>query len=106
MAAWLRLCLERAGSHPQIQMEITQDPISSNLGRVELDAPGFHVSIGRVDGSAAEIRVNALVSRTVFGKPSDYAQLREELSISGPDPVFAESLHLAARLATAGLDAS
>ncbi|MBI1792179.1 MAG: glucose-6-phosphate dehydrogenase assembly protein OpcA [Acidobacteria bacterium] len=98
LAAWLRNCLEKAGSRPRIGFETTSDRIAGNLGHVELFAPDFHLSLGRVDGSAAEIRVNSLVSRTVFAKPNEYEQLREELSISGRDPVFEESLALAAKL--------
>ena len=52
----------------------------------------------KVEGSAAEVRVNSLANRTVFPEASDYVLLREELSIPGRDPIFESSLALAARL--------
>ena len=76
----------------------------SGLSRIEFasDAPsGLSVSVRKVEGSAAEVRVNALVNRTVFPEASDYVLLREELSIPGHDPTFEAALPSAAKLATA-----
>jgi hypothetical protein len=52
-----------------------------------------------VEGSAAEVRVNSLVNRSVFPEASDYVLLREELSIPGHDPTYEAVLPLAAALA-------
>jgi len=93
LAAWLLLCLRKAGGDPRLSFE------PGNLDGVELASEALTVSIGQVDGSAAEVRVNAITSRTVFAKPTHYSALREELSIAGRDPVYEEALALAAALA-------
>lgn len=103
MAAWLQQCLERAGSKPRVRAEQAGGPSDSGLSRIEFasDGPaGLSVSVRKVEGSAAEVRVNALVNRTVFREASDYVLLREELSIPGRDATFESALRLAAELAT------
>lgn len=104
MAAWLQQCLERAGSKSRVLLEQAGGPSDSGLSRIEFisDGPsGLTVSVRKVEGSAAEVRVNALVNRTVFPEASDYVLLREELSIPGHDPAYDAALALAAELATA-----
>ena len=86
MAAWLQQCLEPAGSKSRVRVAQCGDPCDSGLSRIEFasDSPsGLNVSVRKVEGSAAEVRVNALVNRTVFPETSDYVLLREELSIPG-----------------------
>ncbi len=94
LAAWLCLCLEKTGAKPTAGFVSGSDPVVGNLCRVEMSASagGLDISLGRVDGSAAEVRVNDLASRTVFPKPADHEQLREELSISGRDRTFESAL--------------
>jgi glucose-6-phosphate dehydrogenase assembly protein OpcA len=104
MAAWLQQCLERAGSKSRVRVDRAGGPCDSGLGRIEFssDGPaGLNISVRKVEGSAAEVRVNALVNRTVFPEASDYVLLREELSIPGHDPTYQSALTLAAELATA-----
>jgi glucose-6-phosphate dehydrogenase assembly protein OpcA len=104
MAAWLQQCLERAGSKSRVRIEQAAGPCDSGLSRIEFasDGPsGLSVSVRKVEGGAAEVRVNALVNRTVFPAASDYVLLREELSIPGHDPTYEAALALAAKLATA-----
>ena len=104
MAAWLQQCLERAGSKSRVRVEQAGGPCDSGLSRIEFasEAPsGLSVSVRKVEGSAAEVRVNALVNRTVFPEASDYVLLREELSIPGHDPTFEAALPSAVELATA-----
>jgi len=101
MTAWLRLCLERAGSKPRVFWEKSGAACDGGFSRVTFSSHSpseLTVSVRKVDGSAAEIRVNDLVNRTVFPETSDYVLLREELSIAGRDPVFGSSLALAAEL--------
>jgi len=66
------------------------------------NADGLHAAV-RVTGDpanqVAEIQVDSLSSRTVFPPSTDYALLREELSIPGRDPVYERVLERAARLA-------
>lgn len=99
MAAWLLECFATAGAAPKLSFESTAEPVGGNLCRVELWGPDLHISIGRMDGSAAEVRVNALVSRTVFARHSDYSALREELAITGRDRPFERALERAVRMA-------
>src|SRR5712664_535533 len=90
MAAWLRLCLERAGSNPRVRWDPASQAGDGGIGRIEFssgDPTVFSASVRKVEGAAAEVRVNALVSRTVFSETSDCVLLREELSIPGRDPI-------------------
>jgi glucose-6-phosphate dehydrogenase assembly protein OpcA len=101
MTAWLRLCLEKAGSKPRVVWEKAGAACDGGFSRVTFSSSSpseLTVSVRKVDGSAAEIRVNDLVNRTVFPETSDYVLLREELSIAGRDPIFSSSLALAAEL--------
>jgi glucose-6-phosphate dehydrogenase assembly protein OpcA len=101
MAAWLRQCLERAGNKARVRWERTGGPCDSGLASIEFgsDGPsGLSVSVRRVEGNAAEVRVNSLVNRTVFPEASDYVLLREELSIPGHDPTYQAALTLGAQL--------
>jgi glucose-6-phosphate dehydrogenase assembly protein OpcA len=104
MGAWLQQCLERAGSKSRVRIEQSGGPCDSGLSRIEFASEGpsgLSVSVRKVEGSAAEVRVNALVNRTVLPEASDYVLLREELSIPGHDPTYEAALALAAKLATA-----
>ena len=101
MAAWLKLCLEKAGSKPLVRWERSDETAEGGLSRVEFsksDPSALTAWVRKVEGSAAEVRVNSLVNRTVFPKASDYVLLREELSISGRDPIYESSLALASKL--------
>ncbi|MGH9661168.1 MAG: glucose-6-phosphate dehydrogenase assembly protein OpcA [Bryobacteraceae bacterium] len=94
LAAWLRAGLESVGARVRVSLE-QAEPVGGNLVQVELAGPGFDLSIRRVDGSAAEVRVSSLVWRTVFERITDEGALRQELAITGPDAVFERSLALA-----------
>lgn len=99
MAAWLLECFATARVFPRVSFESTAEPLGGNLCRVELSGPDLHISIGRTEGSMAEIRINSLVSRTVFARHSDYSALREELAVTGRDLPFERALARAARMA-------
>src|SRR5207245_3180762 len=101
MAVWLRHCLELAGSNAKVGWEPSDEAGDGGLCGVQFsssDPAVLSASVRKVEGSAAEVRVNSLVNRTVFPEASDYVLLREELSIAGRDPIFESSLALAARL--------
>ena len=98
MAAWLRHCLDLAGSRASVHWAPSDDAGDGGISRVEFsgDPAALNVSVSKVEGSAAEVRVNSLINRTVFPEASDYVLLREELSIPGPDPIYEQALVLAA----------
>ena len=100
MAAWIRGSLERSGSRPQIRLEKAEGPGDAGISRIEFsaaDPAALRVSVRKLEGSCAEVSVNSLTTRTVFPETSDYVLLREELSISGRDPIFEAALAIAAK---------
>jgi len=101
LAAWLVDGFGALGIPLKARFESIDAETSSNLKRVELlsRAGETVASIGLVEGRAAEVRVGALVLRSVLAPPTDYSLMREELSIPGRDPVFARVLSAAAELA-------
>jgi glucose-6-phosphate dehydrogenase assembly protein OpcA len=64
--------------------------------RVELAGEGLRVELARRDG-ALLVTVNERSRHTRLPHPSDYALMREELGIVGPDGVFERSLEAAAK---------
>jgi glucose-6-phosphate dehydrogenase assembly protein OpcA len=100
MAAWLLMCLERAGSRPAVRWEATGETCDAGLGRIEFstaDTSLLNASVRKLAGSIAEVRLNGLTNRSVLPELSDYDLLREELSIAGRDTIFEATLRLAAR---------
>jgi len=95
LAAWIRAGLERSGAKPQLILQSAQEPSDAGISRVEFASALLRVSVRKLDG-CAEVSVNALTNRTVFPDTSDYVLLREELSISGRDPIFEAALAIAA----------
>lgn len=105
LAAWLLSSLEKAGVKPRLVWDSVPQAAAGELKGLELraaNADGLHAAV-RVTGDpanqVAEIQVDSLSSRTVFPPSTDYALLREELSIPGRDPVYERVLERAARLA-------
>jgi glucose-6-phosphate dehydrogenase assembly protein OpcA len=102
MAAWLMDGLQKIGAHPRPRFDSAPGVASGELNRVDLVAlngPDSIASISLVEGHAAEVRVGGLVNRAVLPRPTDYALMREELSIPGRDAVFERTLAAAAGLA-------
>jgi hypothetical protein len=102
MAAWLMDGLEKIGAHPRVRFDSEPGVASGELNRVDLvarDGATSIASISLVEGHAAEVRVGGLVNRAVLPRPTDYALMREELSIPGRDAVFERTLADAAKLA-------
>jgi glucose-6-phosphate dehydrogenase assembly protein OpcA len=100
MAAWIRTCLERSGSNPPIRLEKAEGPADAGIIQIVFsaaDPAALRVSVRKLDGSSAEVNVNSLTTRTVFPETSDYVLLREELSISGRDPIYEAALAIAAQ---------
>jgi glucose-6-phosphate dehydrogenase assembly protein OpcA len=99
MEAWLRLCLERAGAQPAFLREPSDEACSTGFCRIAFTSGvsgGLDIVVRKVEGSAVEVRAGTLVNRTVFPQVSDYALLREELSITGHDPIYEAVLGRAA----------
>jgi glucose-6-phosphate dehydrogenase assembly protein OpcA len=102
LAAWLQDGLEKIGVHPRVHFAADAGEQSGRLSLVELRAEGSQdpiASIAYAEGHAAEVRTGGLVSRTLLPALTDYALMREELSIPGRDPVFERALAGAAKLA-------
>jgi len=101
MAAWLVDGFQKAGVQPRVTFASTPGPHDRQLNRIDLRAQGGEpiASVGLLEGQAAEIRIGELTSRAVLPPLTDYALMREELSIPGRDPVFERALAAAAGLA-------
>ena len=101
MAAWLVEGFGKAGCEPRVKFASTPGPAGRQVNRIDLLAAGGEAiaSIGLLGEQAAEVRVGGLVNRAVLPPLTDYALMREELSIPGRDPIFERALAAAARLA-------
>ena len=105
LAAWLLDSLEAAGAKASLNWVPDQKGVDGEIARVELsaaDGDSLQITItitGDREKPCAEVRVNALVSCTVFTPDNDYTMLRQELAIPARDPVFEKTLPSAARLA-------
>jgi glucose-6-phosphate dehydrogenase assembly protein OpcA len=101
MAAWLIAGFAEIGNPLRLTFASVGKETPGRLCRLDLlrEASDPVASIASVEGRAAEIRVGDLVHRAMLPKPTDYSLMREELSISGHDPVFDRTLAAAAQLA-------
>jgi glucose-6-phosphate dehydrogenase assembly protein OpcA len=102
LAAWLREGLEKIGAHPRIRFETEAGESNGRLSRVELRAPNRPdaiASISLAGGPCAEVRAGGLLSMALLPALTDYALMREELSIPGRDAVFEHALAAVAKLA-------
>jgi glucose-6-phosphate dehydrogenase assembly protein OpcA len=66
---------------------------------LENEAAEVHTRIRRTGGDCVELTIHEQVTNTLFPSSTDYALLREELSIAGPDAVFESVLPRAAAMA-------
>ena len=83
MGAWVAMGLEKAGAKPALAFE------RGEARAVILEIAGvIHTSVRRVDESSVEVIVRGRKSHVAFPRYNDYSLLREELSITGRDPVF------------------
>ncbi len=104
LGAWLTERLAKVGSKPQISLA----PVSGTgfgICGLELRAEGaspLAVSMTAGPGTIAEIRVDGVTSCTALPESTDYLLMREELSITGHDPVFEAVLPAALALAKQG----
>jgi glucose-6-phosphate dehydrogenase assembly protein OpcA len=102
LAAWLMDGLGMVGAHPQVEFHSDGGEPVWRFSRVELRARNSAdaiASIALAEGHAAEVRTGGLVSKALLPALTDYALMREELSIPGRDPAFDSALTAAAKLA-------
>ena len=103
LAAWLLDGFAKISAHPRVRFETEAGEPTGRLSMVELRAPDKTdaiASISLAEGHAAEVRTGGLVSKALLPALTDYALMREELSIPGRDPAFERALAAAANLAT------
>lgn len=86
LAAWLRNCLRSAGSQAEVGIKGERGNGRGIVAGIDLAAGAREWSVAAESGAEP---------------PDEVALLREELSISGADPVFESALPLAARLVDA-----
>ncbi|MCL5745646.1 MAG: glucose-6-phosphate dehydrogenase assembly protein OpcA [Acidobacteria bacterium] len=99
LAAWLTAGIRTAGGAAKPVFSTGAGGGAGTLLRVELMREGVLASIAMVDGNTAEIRAGEMVSRATLAPPSDSRLLREELAITGRDPIYENTLPAAATLA-------
>jgi glucose-6-phosphate dehydrogenase assembly protein OpcA len=80
------------GAKIQIELVHEDGPSSASIRRVELDGPGFHATVEMKDASSAELHMDGVSHCAVFPQWTEQDLLRQELSISGRDPIFEEVL--------------
>jgi len=101
LAAWLLDGLARIGCHARVSFTADGGEPAWRLCRVELRVPDHlepAASITLVEGRAAEIRTGGLLSKALLPALTDYALMREELSIPGRDPAFEHALAVSVNL--------
>jgi glucose-6-phosphate dehydrogenase assembly protein OpcA len=102
LAAWLIDGLANVGAHPRVEFRSDGGDPAWRLSRVELWGTGGAdaiASIALTEGQAAEVKTGGLVSKALLPALTDYALMREELSIPGRDPSFERAVAAAAKLA-------
>jgi glucose-6-phosphate dehydrogenase assembly protein OpcA len=102
LAAWLVDGLAKVGAHPRVQFQSDGGEPAWRFSQVALraqDKTELIASISLAEGQAAEVKTGGLVSKALLPALTDYALMREELSIPGRDPAFEHALTAAAELA-------
>ncbi|MEJ7605116.1 MAG: glucose-6-phosphate dehydrogenase assembly protein OpcA [Bryobacteraceae bacterium] len=93
LAGWFRRVL---GAGVKLKIARGAGPSFCSIGRVALIGLTFRASVELVQGSAVQTTVNGVQQQVILYTPlSEYDALRQELSISGRDPVFEDVLGLA-----------
>ncbi|MBK9166657.1 MAG: glucose-6-phosphate dehydrogenase assembly protein OpcA [Bryobacterales bacterium] len=98
LAAWLKHCLRRGECLVPVRLEASGAPPGAISG-LSLRGSGLDASVLSAPEGGAAVRINAVETRSPLPALPDAALLREELAITGPDPVYEAVLPLAAKLA-------
>lgn len=99
LAAWLTAGIRTAGGAAKPVFSTGAGGEAGTLRQVELMREDILASIAMVDENTAEIRAGEMASRATLAHPDDSMLLREELAITGRDPVYENTLPAAATLA-------
>ncbi len=89
LSGWFRAVL---GEGIQVELVSEEGPASGSIRKVNLDGHEFTASVEMRDASPAELRVGNVSHCAVFPTWTEEDLLRQELSITGRDPIFEEVL--------------
>jgi glucose-6-phosphate dehydrogenase assembly protein OpcA len=98
LGAWLKQCFAAAGGRVEVTYAREANG-GSSLQRLAIDCPELALSLTAPAGSAAETRLNEIVTKSACPETAEHALLREELSIETHDAVFERALTEAAQVA-------
>ena len=101
LRAWLDTCIRQGGGSVEFAFESVPNAQEGSIVKVNLADGANRICIRKVAGGSAEVTVNSLTNCTIFRDSNDYVLLREELSISGSDPIFERTLAAVAARANA-----
>ena len=94
IAAWLKRSLTNAS------ITLARDPPGpGEVARVVLSGPDWEISCRRTESDAIEVQAGATNRSVVLTPMDDCTVMREELSITGRDPVFDEIFPIADQMA-------
>lgn len=92
LGAWVMGALESAGGHAELSIEP-----GATVFSLELSGPDFHLELARHEERLITT-IGGMSHCNHLPRPNDYLLLREELGITGHDPVFEGTLARAAQL--------
>jgi glucose-6-phosphate dehydrogenase assembly protein OpcA len=95
MAGWFMHVL---GAEPHIRIARGVGPEYGGIARISIHGPSFEASVELIQENSADLTVNGRTQRLVFPPATEEYALREEMSVVGVDPVFENTLALAALL--------
>ncbi len=94
VAAWLKRSLR------DVAVEIERDnPGPGEVSRVMLTGDGWEISFRRTESEAVDLNAGGSIRTVVLSPMDECTVMREELSITGRDPVFDEVFPIAERMA-------
>ena len=89
-----------SGRPVELRLVPIQEAQNGRILSCSLSGQDWEVVVSRGAGRCAEVRLDSLVTHTLFGDTGETALLSEELGITGRDPVQEESLARALEIAT------
>lgn len=95
LAAWLQRALPGA----RVELRQAEGPSVRDVRAVRFEGPAVDISLSAVEEAGLEVRLGAHSRRCLCPPSSDWQLLREELTVTGFDPVYDDVLPPACRLA-------
>jgi glucose-6-phosphate dehydrogenase assembly protein OpcA len=92
LAGWFMHVL---GSGVHLNIARGVGPSCSSIARIDLHGPAFEATVEMMDDYSVETRMDGIKQRVVFPELKEHDLLRQELSITGRDPIFEDVLGLA-----------